>query len=52
MTRDQVLDKRHWNTVDLNGTIDAAELGDMIKHSYDLVVSRLPKHRRARLPGV
>ena len=30
--------KRHWNTVDLDGTVDDAELQEMIEHSYELVV--------------
>jgi predicted DNA-binding protein (MmcQ/YjbR family) len=43
------LNKRHWNTVDLDGTVNPAELGDMIEHSYQLVVSSLPRRERARL---
>jgi predicted DNA-binding protein (MmcQ/YjbR family) len=35
------LNKRHWNTVELDGSIDEAELTEMIEHSYELVVSRL-----------
>ena len=42
-------DKRHWNTVELDGSIPGAELREMIEHSYDLVVSRLPRAERARL---
>lgn len=41
--------KRHWNTVDLDGSIDDDELGELVEHSYELVVSKLPK--RARPPG-
>jgi predicted DNA-binding protein (MmcQ/YjbR family) len=41
--------KRHWNTVDLDGSLDDDELREMVEHSYDLVVSGLPK--RARPPG-
>ena len=41
--------KRHWNTVDLDGTVDAAELDAMIEHSYELVVSRLPRRERDRV---
>jgi predicted DNA-binding protein (MmcQ/YjbR family) len=41
--------KRHWNTVELDGSVEDAELSEMINHSYDLVVSRLPQHQRARL---
>lgn len=43
--------KRHWNTVDLDGTIEDAELHEMVDHSWELVVSRLPSDKRARLLG-
>ena len=42
--------KRHWNTVDLDGTVADAELKAMIEHSYELIVSRLPRRERDRLP--
>ena len=38
--------KKHWNTVDLDGTVDADELREMVEHSYLLVVSKLPKRAR------
>ena len=43
--------KRHWNTVDLDGTVSDADLREMVDHSYELVVSRLPRRERARLVG-
>jgi predicted DNA-binding protein (MmcQ/YjbR family) len=43
--------KRHWNTVELDGTIDDDELREMIDHSYQLVISGLPQSQRARLLG-
>lgn len=43
--------KRHWNTVELDGTVEDAELREMIDHSYELVVSRLPRNQRTRLLG-
>jgi predicted DNA-binding protein (MmcQ/YjbR family) len=43
--------KRHWNTVDLDGSIDEDELREMIDHSYGLVVDSLPRAQRARLSG-
>ena len=43
------MDKRHWNTVDLDGSMDGAEVRDLIDHSYALVVRRLPTAERARL---
>lgn len=45
------LNKRHWNTVELDGAVDDAELRDMIEHSYELVVSGLPRDERARILG-
>ncbi|MBV9119145.1 MAG: MmcQ/YjbR family DNA-binding protein [Chloroflexi bacterium] len=43
------LNKRHWNTVTLDGSIEDAELEEMIGHSYDLVVRGLPRAERARI---
>lgn len=43
--------KRHWNTVELDGTVEDAELQEMIDHSYDLVISRLPRNQRTCLLG-
>ena len=45
------LNKRHWNTVELDGTVDDAEIEEMIDHSYELVVGGLPRSQRARLLG-
>jgi predicted DNA-binding protein (MmcQ/YjbR family) len=44
--------KRHWNTVDLDDSIEAEEIREMIHHSYALVVDRLPRATRDRLPEV
>lgn len=43
--------KRHWNTVELDGSIADDELGEMIDHSYELVVAQLPRAQRTRLLG-
>jgi len=43
------LNKRHWNTVVLDGTLSPQLVKDMIEDSYDLVVSRLPAARRRAL---
>lgn len=43
--------KRHWNTVDLDGSIPDAECQEMITHSYDLVAAQLPRAERTRLFG-
>lgn len=39
------MNKRHWNTVVLDGSIPDDEIKDMIDHSYSLVVSKLPKDK-------
>jgi predicted DNA-binding protein (MmcQ/YjbR family) len=41
--------KSHWNTIDLDGSVDADELADMITHSHELVVRGLPRRQRAAL---
>ena len=41
--------KRHWNTVDLDGSLDEDEIREMIDHSYELIVSRRPRAERTRL---
>jgi predicted DNA-binding protein (MmcQ/YjbR family) len=43
------LNKRHWNTVTLDGSVPDEEVLDLIDHSYDLVVTRLTKAQRDRL---
>ena len=43
------LNKRHWNTVILDGSLLDRMIEDMIEDSYDLVVSGLPAARRREL---
>ena len=43
------LNKRHWNTVTLDGTLADAMVEDMVEDSYDLVVSALPRRTREAL---
>ena len=40
------MNKKHWNTVVLDGVIPDAEVKGMIDHSYELVVASLPKAKR------
>ena len=40
------MNKKHWNTVEIEGGIPAVELRKMIDHSYQLVVESLPKTAR------
>ena len=39
------MNKRHWNTIEIQGSIPDTELRKMIDHSYDLVAKGLPKPR-------
>lgn len=43
------MNKRHWNTVELDGSVEPDELLGMIEDSYDLVVATLPKKDRTRI---
>ena len=43
------LNKRHWNTVIIDGSLPAKMIGEMVEDSYDLVVSKLPRARRRAL---
>jgi predicted DNA-binding protein (MmcQ/YjbR family) len=40
------MNKRHWNTVEIDSGIPDAELRKMIDHSYELVVKRLRRAKR------
>ena len=43
------LNKRHWNTVTIDGSLPEQMIRDMLEDSYDLVVSALPIARRRAL---
>ena len=43
------MNKRHWNTVDINGTLTDSFIFDLVDHSYDLVVKTLPRKLRAEI---
>jgi len=43
------MNKKHWNTVEIDNGIPDAELHKMIDHSYELVVKRLPDAKRKLL---
>ncbi len=45
------MDKRHWNTMLLDGSIPEAELAELIDHSYNLVVAGLRRSDREALAG-
>jgi predicted DNA-binding protein (MmcQ/YjbR family) len=43
------LDKRHWNTVTLDGSLDDGMVRDLVEDSYALVVDGLPRRAREAL---
>jgi predicted DNA-binding protein (MmcQ/YjbR family) len=43
------LNKKHWNTIVLDGTVPDDEVSELIEHSYRLVVESLPQRVRAPL---
>ena len=43
------LNKRHWNTVTVDGSLPERLLRDMVEDSYDLVVSAMPKRVQREL---
>jgi predicted DNA-binding protein (MmcQ/YjbR family) len=44
-------DKRHWNSVDLDGSIEDDVVRELVEDSYDLVVAGLSRRVRAQLPA-
>ena len=40
------MNKRHWNTVALDGTLPADLVRELVAHSYQLVLASLPKAKR------
>jgi predicted DNA-binding protein (MmcQ/YjbR family) len=40
------LNKRHWNTVELDGSVPDDELAELVDHSWELVVAQLPRRDR------
>ena len=43
------MNKAHWNTVFMNGSLTRKQLCEMIDHSYNLVFNSLPKKIRAEI---
>jgi predicted DNA-binding protein (MmcQ/YjbR family) len=41
--------KRHWNTVTVDGSVDDDTVWDWVVDSYDLVIESLPRRVRTRL---
>jgi predicted DNA-binding protein (MmcQ/YjbR family) len=46
------LNKRHWVTITVDGSVPDETLRELLEDSYDLVVAKLPAKERARVsPG-
>src|SRR5690348_12012843 len=43
------LNKRHWNTVALDGSVPQDEVLELVDHSYDLVLAGLTRAQRDKL---
>ncbi|MCG8320907.1 MAG: MmcQ/YjbR family DNA-binding protein [Cytophagales bacterium] len=46
------MNKKHWNTIEVDGTIPDDLFKAWIDHSYDLVVAGLPKAKREALQAM
>lgn len=45
------MNKRHWNTVILDGSVPDELLYELVTHSYELVVKGMTRKQRAELEG-
>lgn len=43
------MNKKHWNTISVSGSLGDDLILELIKHSYDLVVEKLTTKEKARL---
>lgn len=43
------MNKKHWNTVQMRGELEDKLIEELIHHSYDLVVAKLPQKDRKDL---
>jgi len=43
------MNKKHWNTIIMDGEMTDREIKSWIRHSYDLVVAKMPKKTRDEL---
>ncbi|GAB2702997.1 MmcQ/YjbR family DNA-binding protein [Mucilaginibacter koreensis] len=46
------MNKTHWNTVFLNGSLTQKQLFEMIDHSYQLIIASLPKKIQAEIKAL
>jgi predicted DNA-binding protein (MmcQ/YjbR family) len=43
------MNKKHWNTIQVDGSIPSKKIKELIDYSYDLVVAGLPKKLQTEL---
>ena len=43
------MNKKHWNTIIINGELTVSQLKDFIDHSYNVVLDSLPKKIKEQL---
>ncbi|MBC6426688.1 MAG: MmcQ/YjbR family DNA-binding protein [Ekhidna sp.] len=46
------MNKKCWNSVDTDGSVSDKKIRHLINHSYELVVSKLPKKLKEELRGL
>ena len=46
------MNKKHWNTIMNHSDMPDQEMREWIKHSYDLVVAKLPKKTKEELAAM
>jgi predicted DNA-binding protein (MmcQ/YjbR family) len=51
VTEGYYMNKKHWNTITMDGSMNDDVLNSMINESYDLVVSKLTKKEKQALHG-
>ena len=42
------MNKKHWNTIVVDGSVSSKQLKDWIDHSFDLIVSKSAKSRQVK----
>lgn len=46
------MNKKHWNTILINGAMPDPEIFQWIDHSYDLIVAKLPRKDRDQIKNL
>ena len=46
------MNKTHWNSASLTGTLNDDMIEELIDHSYNLIVGSLPKKKKTELEGL